>query len=177
MRSTSIAKAMSTTAVTILIATAMVVLTLYSVYTLSTSILTLVQTARTLQRSTAVTAIPIEDLQVYVNGTIVFNITNCGDATLRNVYDLDVVVVYVDPSTSVKRAYRLTPYVNWWIESVCIKGSGICFNPSSHQYLKPGEIAAIRGFTPFQPDLGGWGYVAVITPSGYRTEKAFAIVG
>lgn len=163
----------------LLISMAILALTVYSIHLLSSSIATFAQLIKTSRRAEQIIA--IRNIVVYSNGSIAVSIANIGGSTIERVSELDIVISYFDPSGQ-QISYLLRFDLQsspgcWWVDEICIEGTTTCFSYHLHTFLKPGEVALVKGLLPIQLTPGGWGYIVVVTPTGYRAERAFAVIG
>lgn len=171
-------KAISSLIPGILLITSMTFLSLYSIYILLsivTNFTQLLRVTKGLEQEVA-----IHNITVYANGSIVVLIANTGKSTINRVSDLDIVVSYFDSlDHQVTYLLKFNNYQSlpgcWRVIGVCVEGATTCFTNYSREFLKPGELALLRGLLPTPPIPGSWGYIVVITPTGYKVERAFSV--
>lgn len=176
MKSTLMAKALSSVIPSTLFVILMLVLTFYYVNMLTSSFSSMLRIANSISRQEYV--ITINSVAVYTNGTLVLILYNSGATAIPRVSELDVVVVYTDGLTGRELTYALKPGFDWYVEKVCINNQDICSSLGSDRLpLRPGETAVLRGVLRAPPSIGSWGSVVVITPTGWRAEKAFVVGG
>lgn len=179
MRVSLARRAISSVLPGLLIAMAILTLTVYSIHLLSSSIATFAQLIKTSRRAEQIIA--IRNIMAYSNGSIAVSIANIGGSAIERVSELDIVVSYLDPSgqqISYLLRFDLQPFPGcWWVDEICVEGITTCFPYHLHTFLKPGEVALVKALLPIQLTPGGWGYMVVVTPTGYRAERAFAVIG
>lgn len=177
MRPSLARRALSSILPGLMVATAIVALTVFSIYLLSSSVATFAQLIKSSRRVEQIVA--VNSIAVYSNGSMAALIANVGSSTIERVSELDILIS-IDLSgqrISYLLRFGLQPSSGrWWVEEICIEGTTTCFPYHSHIFLKPGEVALVRGLLPAQLTQGGWGYIVVITPTGYRAERAFAVI-
>ncbi|MCS7112081.1 MAG: hypothetical protein N3D82_02710 [Ignisphaera sp.] len=162
-----------------IVAAAILLLALLSIHLLSSSMATFAHLVKTSRRPEQMVA--IHSVAVYSNGSVSISIANTGSSTVERVSQLDLIVSYTNPSgqhASYLLRFSQQPLPGcWWIEEICVEGTSTCFSRHPYPFLRPGEEALVRGFLLNQPAFGSWGYIVVVTPTGYKAEKAFAVVG
>ncbi len=178
MKLSSTRRALSSIIPGLLIIMAMAILTIFYIYLLSSSITTFAQFIKTSRRFEQMVA--INNIMVYSNGSIVVLIANVGSSTIERISELDILIStdVFNRRVSHLLKFDLQPSPGcWWIEEICIEDTAICFPYHSHTFLRPGEVALVKGLLPTQLTQGSWGYIVVFTPTGYKAEKAFAVIG
>lgn len=159
--------------ITLLFSLAIIIFTLYSVHMFLSMATSIVNEIKLLKKQDQV--ISIASIAVYSNGSIDIVIDNNGAISIENIYNLDIVVIWISKSLNKEITYRLTPIKDWIIHRICAKDTYICFEQNERIYLRPGEIAFVKGAIPNTLEIGSWGYIVIITPTGYKYEKVFVV--
>ena len=154
-----------------IIGIAMVLLSIYTVYTAintATSIHRLVD-PRVVDRD----ILRVVDVDVYSNGTAYISIANEGSRYVE-VKDIEIAVaIYVDGDPyiySLKHCSFLEPGC-WCVERVAVKD--IVYSYSSG-VLRPGEVLYIALQLPIEPPLNSYGYIAVFSLYS-KAERMFTV--
>ena len=152
---------------------AILILTLFSVYTV---LMTVSSLHRDLAREQHKIEIRITGAKAYTNGTIYINITNYGPIALEDVRKIEIIATVIanDLHASYLAVYGNTLYTGYW--SICGRYVGnIRYDVVNSYTLRPGESLCIKAVYPLLP-LDAYVSLVVYTSRGEKTEFV-AIVG
>lgn len=162
-------KGISSPASAAIIGVAMILLSIYTVYTVintATSLHSLVDT-----RVEGRDILRVVNVDVYSNGTAYIAIANEGSVYIE-VKDIEIAIaIYIDGNPyiySLKQCSSLEPGC-WCVEGIAVKD--IVYSSS---VLRPGEVIYIAIKLPIEPPLNSYGYISVFSLYS-KAERVFTV--